>query len=101
MVFFLSRYRFNFGSGEGLVTMDSPTLDDGQWHEISVERHGNGAKITVDRVHEAQGSAPGINDVLNLESSDVFYGAQVITHSSSQDIHKGTNNNGVVQWGSE
>ena len=45
--------------------------------------------MSVDRVHEAQGSAPGINDVLNLESSDVFYGAQVITHSTGQDILKG------------
>lgn len=84
-----SRYRFNFGSGEGLVTLDSLSLDDGEWHEVSVERHGNGAKVIVDRVHEAQGSAPGINDVLNLESSDVFYGAQVVIHSNGQDIQKG------------
>ena len=83
------RYRFNFGSGEGLVTIDTLSLDDGEWHEVSVERHGNGARLVVDRIHEAQGSAPGINDVLNLESSDIFFGAQVVIHSSGQDIQKG------------
>jgi len=71
------------------VTIDTLKLDDGEWHEVSVERHGNGARLVVDRTHEAQGSAPGINDVLNLESSDIFYGGQVVLHSNGQDIQKG------------
>jgi len=71
------------------VTIDNFALDDGEWHEVSVERHGNGARLIVDRNHEAQGSAPGINDVLNLENSDIYYGAQVVQHSGGMDIQKG------------
>jgi protocadherin Fat 1/2/3 len=92
-MFSVDSYRFNFGSGEGLVTLDSVALDDGEWHEVSVERHGNGAKVVVDRNLEAQGSAPGINDVLNLENSEIFYGSQVVAGDDAQDIQKGGSTN--------
>jgi protocadherin Fat 1/2/3 len=85
----LCRYRFNFGSGEGIVTLDSVFVSDGEWHEISIERHGNGAKITVDRTHEAHGAAPGINDVLNLENTELFFGAQVIPNANGYDLQRG------------
>ena len=84
------RYRFNFGSGEGSVTMNDVLVNDGKWHEIMLERHGNSARITVDSKYEEQGSAPGINDVLNLEDgtgNEVFFGAQV----NGQDVDLGFN----------
>merc|ERR1719414_713682 len=61
------RYRFNFGSGEGTVTVSDVIVNDGKWHEVELKRHGNSATLTVDGKYEEQGSAPGINDVLNLE----------------------------------
>ncbi len=87
------RYRFNFGSGEGLVALDGKQINDGDWHQINLERHGNSAKITVDSAYEAQGSAPGMNDVLTLTSKKnknegpmVFFGAAVM---SANDVRKG------------
>ena len=41
------RYRFNFGSGEGVVTLRA-AVNDGKWHEVRLERHDNGAKISLD-----------------------------------------------------
>ena len=78
------RYRFDFGSGEGDVTVRGVAVNDGKWHEVSLERHGNSARLALDRRHEEQGSAPGINDVLNLNSQDgddgnlIYFGAKVL-----------------------
>ena len=56
-------------------------VNDGKWHEVSVERHGNSARLTLDRKWEEQGSAAGINDVLNLETDQkgnkIYFGAKV------------------------
>ena len=52
-------FRFNFGTGEGLVLINSISVNDGHWHHVSIERHGNSAKLLIDNKYEAQGSAPG------------------------------------------
>lgn len=84
------RYRFNFGSGEGLVTLSGIAINDGEWHTIKLERHGNSAKISVDDQFEEQGAAPGVNDVLNLEDSDVYFGAEVSSASQTgETFNKG------------
>ena len=72
------RYRFNFGSGEGVVTLRA-AVNDGKWHEVRLERHDNGAKISLDGGDvEEQGSAPGFNDVLNLGPNPaIYFGAEV------------------------
>lgn len=64
------QYKFDLGSGEGLVRVSSVYVSDGQWHEIQLERESNSARLTVDGKHVAHGSAPGINDILNLQSDD-------------------------------
>ena len=53
-------FRFNFGTGEGLVMINSISVNDGHWHRVSIERHGNSAKLLIDNKYEAQGSAPGM-----------------------------------------
>ena len=72
------QYRFNFGSGEGLVRLADKVVSDGEWHEVKLERHGNSAEISVDSKWRTHGAAPGHNDVLNLEQTDVFFGATVV-----------------------
>lgn len=71
------QYRFNFGSGEGLVKLNEKIVNDGEWHEVKLERHGNSAEIAVDGKWRVHGAAPGLNDVLNLELSDVYFGADI------------------------
>ena len=86
------RYRFNFGSGEGLVTLNE-LVNDGEWHEVRLERHGNQAKIILDQgSYEEHGSAPGVNDVLNVNDGIVYFGAEVVVHhtpTNGEDINKG------------
>ncbi|XP_076446580.1 protocadherin Fat 1-like isoform X2 [Babylonia areolata] len=82
-------YRFNCGSGEGQVWIPVD-LSDGQWHRVSVERTGRLAEILLDEVYTAMGTAPGVNEVLNLDSEEVFFGAKVdILRNGYRDISKG------------
>ena len=87
------QYRFNFGSGEGLVRLNEKVVNDGEWHEVKLERHGNSAEIAVNGKWRVHGAAPGLNDVLNLEQSDVYFGAEVVatdnTSSSGVAVSRG------------
>ncbi|KNC25725.1 putative Fat-like cadherin-related tumor suppressor [Lucilia cuprina] len=86
------QYRFDLGSGEGLVVVSSVNISDGAWHTIKLERILNTAKVVVDSKHFSQGSAPGVNIILNLQTNDFFVGAEVKPHHTIigyEDIHRG------------
>ncbi|KAJ4440956.1 hypothetical protein ANN_10805, partial [Periplaneta americana] len=66
------QYRFDLGSGEGMVRVSSVYVMDGK--------------------HVAHGSAPGVNDVLNLQSDDLYLGAEVRQHPTIlgfEDVQRG------------
>jgi len=71
------QYRFDCGSGPASVRIDSVAVNDGYWHTVSVERISKNVRIIVDDMYIAEGSGPGTNDVLNLNSNEVFFGAEV------------------------
>ncbi|XP_055629292.1 fat-like cadherin-related tumor suppressor homolog isoform X4 [Toxorhynchites rutilus septentrionalis] len=86
------QYRFDLGSGEGMVSVTSIFVSDGLWHEVRLEREGNSARVNVDNKHVASGNAPGVNGVLNLQSDDIFFGAEVKQHPTVlgfEDIQRG------------
>lgn len=86
------QYRFDLGTGEGLVSVSSIYVSDGLWHEIRLEREGNSARLIVDGKHTRSGMAPGVNGILNLQSHDLFFGAEVRPHPSIigiEDIQRG------------
>lgn len=105
------QYRFELGSGEGIVRVGDVYVADGHWHEVKLERDRNNAKITIgthllsllqfsadilinvsDGIYTAQGSAPGISDILNLQSDEMYLGAEVHQHPSIlgfEDVQKG------------
>ena len=70
------QYRFDCGSGEGLVRLNAKRVDDGNWHTVSVERRGKQAEIILDNKYNAQSNAPGTNDVLNLDTNIIYVGAE-------------------------
>lgn len=83
------QYRFDCGSGEGLVIIPN-RVSDGKWHTIMVERRGKDAAIFLDGQFSAITTAPGINDVLNLDTNDVYFGAEVETYANGYiDVRKG------------
>lgn len=55
-------------------------IADGKWHEVKLERDGSSARLTVDSKHVAHGFAPGMNGLLNLNTDDLFFGAEVTQH---------------------
>lgn len=86
------QYRFDLGSGEGMVSVTSIFVSDGQWHEVKLEREGNSARLMVNGKHVAQGNAPGVNGILNLQSNDLYLGAEVRQHPTVlgfEDIQRG------------
>lgn len=42
------RMYINFDSKTAITEAKSPRLDDGEWHEISVQQHGKNGSLTVD-----------------------------------------------------
>lgn len=86
------QYRFDLGSGEGMISVTSIFVSDGQWHEIRLEREGNSARLVVNGKHVAQGNAPGVNGILNLQSNDLYLGAEVRQHPTVlgfEDVQRG------------
>jgi len=59
------------------VRVDTIAVNDGYWHTVTVERISKNVRIVVDDRFITEGSGPGTNDVLNLDSNDVFFGAEV------------------------
>ena len=73
------QFRFDCGSGEGLVRVSHKTITDGKWHHVILERRGNFARVSVDRKWEASGVSPGSHDILNLdEKNSLFIGAILV-----------------------
>ncbi|KAH0616155.1 hypothetical protein JD844_027065 [Phrynosoma platyrhinos] len=75
------QYKFDCGSGPGIVSVQSIQINDGQWHSVSLEVDGNYAKLILDRVHTASGIAPGSLRTLNLDNY-VFFGGHIRQQSA-------------------
>jgi protocadherin Fat 1/2/3 len=76
------QYRFDCGSGEGLIRVENLVVSDGKWHEILVERKSNTASLTLDRKYRGGGFAPGITGCLDL-NADLFFGGSVKPRSNA------------------
>ncbi|CAK6442579.1 unnamed protein product [Pipistrellus nathusii] len=70
------QYKFDCGSGPGIVSVQSIQVNDGLWHAVSLEVNGNHARLVLDQVHTAAGTAPGTLKTLNLDNH-VFFGGHV------------------------
>lgn len=70
------QYKFDCGSGPGIVSVQSIQVNDGLWHAVSLEVNGNYARLVLDQVHTASGTAPGTLKTLNLDSH-VYFGGHV------------------------
>ncbi|XP_036407043.1 protocadherin Fat 1-like isoform X2 [Megalops cyprinoides] len=73
------QYKFDCGSGPGIVSVHSIQLNDGEWHTVSLEVEGNYAKLVLDKDHTAAGTAPGTLRTLNLDNN-IFFGGHVRPH---------------------
>lgn len=70
------QYKFDCGSGPGIVSVQSIQVSDGLWHAVSLEVNGNYARLVLDQVHTASGTAPGTLKTLNLDNH-IFFGGHI------------------------
>ncbi|XP_056011143.1 protocadherin Fat 1-like isoform X5 [Ostrea edulis] len=83
------QYKFNYGSGAGLV-MIPIHVDDGKWHTINVERNDKHAELTLDNKYTNMAIAPGKSRVLNLRNNDVYFGADVfVNYNGVPEVRRG------------
>uniref|UniRef100_A0A8C2HDB9 FAT atypical cadherin 1a n=1 Tax=Cyprinus carpio TaxID=7962 RepID=A0A8C2HDB9_CYPCA len=82
-------YKFDCGSGPGVVSVHSTQVSDGQWHSVSLEVDGNYARLVLDQVHAASGKAPGTLRTLNLDTSMYFGGHARPTSGSGRLVVNG------------
>nr|XP_047934269.1 protocadherin Fat 1 isoform X2 [Anser cygnoides] len=86
------QYKFDCGSGPGIVSVQSIQINDGQWHSVSLEVDGNYARLVLDRVHTASGTAPGTLRTLNLDNH-VYFGGHIrqqgTRHGRSPQVSNG------------
>ncbi|KAF6084027.1 FAT atypical cadherin 1 [Phyllostomus discolor] len=86
------QYKFDCGSGPGIVSVQSIQVNDGLWHAVSLEVNGNYARLVLDQVHTASGTAPGTLKTLNLDHH-VFFGGHVrqqgTRHGGSPQVGNG------------
>uniref|UniRef100_A0A8C1G8E0 FAT atypical cadherin 1a n=1 Tax=Cyprinus carpio TaxID=7962 RepID=A0A8C1G8E0_CYPCA len=82
-------YKFDCGSGPGVVSVHSTQVSDGQWHTVSLEVDGNYARLVLDQVHAASGKAPGTLRTLNLDTSMYFGGHARPTSGSGRLVVNG------------
>ncbi|CAG0921142.1 unnamed protein product [Notodromas monacha] len=71
------QYRFECGSGEGVAKISSRRVDDGMWHYVKLKRSGKAAELVLDETHRASGVSPGKNEIINLETHTIYFGAEV------------------------
>ncbi|XP_067842908.1 protocadherin Fat 1a isoform X2 [Heptranchias perlo] len=86
------QYKFDCGSGPGTVSVQSIQVSDGEWHSVSLEVDGNYARLVLDRVHTAAGTAPGTLRTLNLDNFLYFGGhirQQRSKHGRSPQVSNG------------
>ena len=66
--------RFDFGSGVGFLLIENTNavVSDGRWHYLHIERMGNYVKMSLDKLFETEGTAPGVTSRINIQQSIVF-----------------------------
>ncbi|KAL4002923.1 Cadherin domain family protein [Acanthocheilonema viteae] len=60
------QYRWNCGTGPGLVRISQQTVSDGKWHSLKVSRRSRHVKLVLDGIYEKEGDSPQGSDVVNL-----------------------------------
>ncbi|CAG9538889.1 unnamed protein product [Cercopithifilaria johnstoni] len=60
------QYRWNCGTGPGVVRINQQMVTDGKWHSLKVSRRSRHVKLVLDGIYEKEGDSPQGSDVVNL-----------------------------------
>ena len=88
------QYRFDLGSGEGIVRVSNVYVSNGKWHQVRLERNKNNVILIIDGNHIANGSSPGFAEILNIHKTYFYIGAEIQENPSILGLN--TINNGFI-----
>ena len=81
------QFKWDCGSGEGVVRVTNQRVDDGKWHFIELMREGTVSVLSVDGI-KSSGISPGENDVLSVNASHIIFGAY-LSSSNGRNVDYG------------
>uniref|UniRef100_A0A915PC44 Uncharacterized protein n=1 Tax=Setaria digitata TaxID=48799 RepID=A0A915PC44_9BILA len=86
------QYRWNCGTGPGLVRVNQQIVSDGKWHTLKVSRRSRHVKVVLDGMYEKEGDSPPGSDVLNLhrEAVRLTFGGMVAQSDGESIFTAGT-----------
>ena len=76
------QFRWNTGSGEGLVIANSVKINNLEWHSVNLTRIALNSSLVVDG-YEFSDVSPGPNEVMSLDWMKFYIGAEVF-HSENE-----------------
>ena len=79
------QFRWDCGSGEGVVRVTNQKVSNNKWHLINLTREGTVAVLSVDGV-KSSGISPGENDVLNIDFNHIIFGAKISPNNDGNVI---------------
>lgn len=56
------------------IVRSSQRVNDGDWHQIRVQRIGKWSRLSVDDLHNYEGRSPGRLSALNSQTTDIYLG---------------------------
>eukprot|EP00794_Sanderia_malayensis_P006790 gene6790-7556_t len=84
------RFKFDFGTGPGIIRIDDIQVNDGRWHDVIVIRNVNHATVSLDGgKFKAHGKAKGEHVKIDLNGNEVYFGAGVDTPGKAENGFKG------------
>ncbi|CAL4077032.1 unnamed protein product, partial [Meganyctiphanes norvegica] len=83
------QYHWELGSGKGFISVYSLRVDDGLWHHVILKQSGNNAQVCIDKMYCKGSTSPGASNLLNLEMSEIYVGAEVRSLAGVQNPWRG------------
>uniref|UniRef100_A0A183V8N1 Cadherin EGF LAG seven-pass G-type receptor 2 n=1 Tax=Toxocara canis TaxID=6265 RepID=A0A183V8N1_TOXCA len=85
-----AQYRWDCGSGIGVVRVNNARVVDGKWHLLKVSRRSRHIKVTVDDTHTAEGDSPAGSDVIKLYKNAMRFGTLTFGAQLSYSTNSGS-----------
>ncbi|XP_054277202.1 pikachurin isoform X2 [Macrosteles quadrilineatus] len=85
----LVHMRYNLGSGEAYLVLNSSRMDDGHWHHLKATRNGQESWLSVDNSETAYIRSPGKLKQLNTYTGLYVGGVEDMEVTTHHKYHRG------------
>ena len=77
------QFRYNLGSGEGLLVIESIRVNDARFHDVTLTRTELSIELVVDGMYVNRTASPGSEATLDVDPDHFFVGASVNVEDST------------------